>query len=418
MRAPRILRLLGPGLITGSSDADPTSVVSFAMVGSSLGTALLWVPFLLYPLLAAIQMMCARAAIVTGAGLASIIRQHYAARWLYPAVVALLVSNTITIGADLGAVAAAVNLLVPVPAPVLVPFVGLGLFGLQVLEPYRRIEAVFKWLTLALFSYIFSALLTRPNAWQVLHATFVPQFHLGRAHLAAFLALVGTSISPYLFFWQASSEVEAQREVHGWHRRAAKGLPLQELHHAAIDIHAGTIFYALATYFILLAPALTLYPHGHPTLRTANEVAIALRPFAGPAAPILLAIGLIGSGCLAIPVIAGSSAYALAETFKWPRGLNLPIWKARRFYGVIGASLALGVAMNYLGINPLDALFWASVLNGFLAPPILVLLMLVANNRQILGEHVNGPVLNFLGGLATLGMAIAAIALWFTGGGS
>lgn len=412
----RFLALLGPGFITGASDDDPSGIGTYAVVGASLGFATLWTALLTFPHMAAVQYICARVGMVSGMGLAGVLKRHYSRWLLYPAVIALLVANTINIGADIGAVAAAINMLLPTPILWLIVPVSLVILTVQVWGSYRLIERTFKWLALALVAYIGAALFARPHAAEVLRATFVPTFRSDPKFLAALVAILGTTISPYLFFWQASQEVE-EEVSHGrkrlWQRIGATD---EELKYAAVDVNIGMFFSNVVMYFIILATAATLFKAGKTSIQTATDAAQALRPLAGNACTILLGVGLISAGFLAIPILSGSAAYAVCEAFRWRCGLDQTVRHAHHFYAVITASTLVGMAMNFLKINPISALFWTAVINGFLAPPLLVLIMLIANNGKVMGERVNGAWLNVLGWATTVVMFVAAFALVLTWG--
>jgi Mn2+/Fe2+ NRAMP family transporter len=290
----------------------------------------------------------------------------------------------------------------------------LVILALQILGSYRLIARVFKWLTLALFAYIASALFAHPDPGEVLRATFIPTVSLDAKWLSTLVAVLGTTISPYLFFWQSSQEVEEQvhmGRVRLWQRQGATDA---ELKYAAMDVNTGMVLSNLVMYFIILGTAATLHVAGKTEIQSAAEAAEALRPVAGDAAGVLLALGLIGAGFLAVPILTGSAAYALSEAFGWQYGLDRNPAKAKQFYGVIVVATLVGMLINFIGINPIDALFWTAVINGFVAPPLLVLIMLVSNNTRIMGERVNGPGLNLLGWLATAAMFAAAAAFVVT----
>jgi NRAMP (natural resistance-associated macrophage protein)-like metal ion transporter len=411
----RILKVLGPGFISGAADDDPSGIGTYATAGASLGFATLWTALLTFPLMAAVQLVCARIGMVTGKGLAGVLRQHYP-RWiLYCAVTGLFVANTINVGADLAAIAAAANLLIPaLPiAPLILP-IGLALLALQIFGSYRLIATLFKWLTLALFAYVGSAFLARPDWGQVLTATFVPTIRLDQTFLLTLVAILGTTISPYLFFWQATQEVEEEVSMGRtqlWRRRGATD---GELRYAALDVNVGMLFSNLVMYFIMLATAATLHQAGRTDITSATDAAEALRPLAGDLSSVLLAVGLIGSGVLAVPILSGSAAYALSEVFGWRYGLDQNPGRAKQFYAVIAIATLVGIGLDYLGINPIDALFYTAVINGFVAPPLLVLIMLVANDRKIMGARRNGRLTNVLGWAAAAIMFVAAGVLVVT----
>jgi NRAMP (natural resistance-associated macrophage protein)-like metal ion transporter len=374
---------------------------------------------LTFPLMSSVQWVCAKVGLVTGMGLAGVLRRHYSRWLLYPVVFALVMANTINVGADLAAIAAAVNLLVP-PIPVipLVIPIGLAILGLQIFGSYELISRIFKWLTLALFAYIGAAVLARPDWGQVLTATLVPSIRFDGTYLATLVAILGTTISPYLFFWQATQEVEEQKSKGHTRVEERRTAGLQKLRTAAIDVNVGMFFSNLVMYFIILATAATLHQSGHTDIESAADAAQALKPLAGDLSSILLAVGLIGSGLLAVPILSGSAAYAASEALGWRRGLDERLRSAKQFYAVIVAATLVGAAIDLLGIRPFDALFLTAVLNGFVAPPLLLLIMLIANNKKVMGNQTNGRVTNVFGFAATVAMFLAAIGLVLTSAGS
>jgi NRAMP (natural resistance-associated macrophage protein)-like metal ion transporter len=412
----RGLAVLGPGFITGASDDDPSGIGTYAVAGASLGFATLWSALFTFPLMAAVQFICARIGLVSGRGLASVLR-HYYPRWLlYPAIFALVVANTINAGADIGAIASAINLLVPVPAVWLIVPIAVLILVVQVAGSYRLIARVFKWLTLALFAYVIAALFARPDWGAVLRATLLPSIHFDARYLSALVAILGTTISPYLFFWQAEEEVEEEISQGRVTLRQRRGATRGELRNAFWDVNVGMFFSNVVMYFIILATAATLFKAGKTSIQSATEAAEALRPLAGNASAVLLALGLIGSGLLAVPILTSSAAYGVAEAFGWPRGLDAKPRRARAFYAVIIGATLVGMLINFVGINPIAALFWTAVINGFLAPPLLVVILLIANNRAIMGQQTNHRVANVLGWLTVVLMTAAAVGLVLTAG--
>jgi NRAMP (natural resistance-associated macrophage protein)-like metal ion transporter len=412
----RFLKALGPGLITGASDDDPSGIGTYAMAGAAQGYSALWMALVTFPLMAAVQFICAKVGMVTGKGLAGVLRQHYPRMLLYPAVSGVMLANTINAGADLGAIAAGVNLLLPIPISLLIAPVALLIVALQVWGSYRFIASSFKWLTVSLLAYIGAAFCARPDLGPVLRGTFLPTIRLDSAYLAMLVAVLGTTISPYLFFWQANQEVE-EKTARGNHGRDnQRGTTAGELSYAAWDVGLGMFFSNVVMYFIILASAATLHRAGHTEIQSAAEAAEALRPLAGNAATVLMALGLIGTGVLAVPILTASGAYAICEAFRWKCSLNAKPGRAKEFYVIITASTLLGLLMNFVGINPVSALFWTAVINGFLAPPLLVIIMLIANNRAIMGQRVNGLPINLLGWATTLAMFAAAVGLICTWG--
>ncbi len=411
----RALLILGPGLVTGASDDDPSGIGTYAAAGATLGYGTLWMAVLTFPFMAAVQYTCAKVGLVHGTGFAAVLRRHYPRWLLYPIVFTLAAANTFNAGADIGAIASGINLLVPIPVPYLIVPVGLLILALLVWGSYRLIANTFKWLTLALFAYIGSALFARPDWAGVLWGTLVPTIGTDAPSLAVLVGILGTTISPYLFFWQASQEAEEKRARWGWRARR-RGATDAELRYAGWDVATGMFVSNLVMYFIILATGATLHQEGHTEIHTAAEAAEALKPLAGDAAEALLALGLIGAGFLAVPVLTGSAAYAVAEAFAWRTGLDQKPHRARGFYAVITVSTLAGLLLNFTGVNPVDALLWAAVLNGFLTPPLLAVVLLVANNKEVMGKRANGLLLNVLGWSTVVLMAAAAVGLVLTWG--
>jgi NRAMP (natural resistance-associated macrophage protein)-like metal ion transporter len=411
--AKRLARALGPGLITGASDDDPSGIGTYAQAGAQYGFATLWTTLAMLPMQTAVQFICAKIGLVTGKGLAGVLREHYR-RALYPAVIALVVANTLNAGADIGAIAAAINLLVPIPAVVFIVPVSLAIVGIQVFGSYRLIEKVFKWLAVALLAYIGAALFARPDIVKVLVGTLVPTIRLDPAYIGIIVALLGTTISPYLFFWQASQEVEEQISIGRRRLRQRQGASRFELKYALWDTVAGMVFSEIVAYFIILTTGATLFVAGHHDVASATDAAQALRPLAGDASALLLAIGLVGAGVLAVPVLTASAAYGVSEAFGWQSGLNSKLSRAPQFYAVIVAATLVGMAINFLGINPITALVLSAVLNGLVAAPLVILIMLVSRDRKVMGERVNGRVLSIAGWATAAVMGAASIGLIVT----
>ena len=412
----RFLMLLGPGLITGASDDDPSGIGTYTTAGASLGFAMLWTAILTLPMMAAVQFICAKIGMVSGMGLAGALRKHYPSWLVYSAISLLLIANTITAGVDIGAIAAAINLLIPIPAIVLVVPIAVGIVALQIWGSYSIIVRTFKWLTLTLFAYIVAAFLAKPHWGEVLKATFVPTLRFDNQYMTTLLAILGTTITPYMFFWQATQEVEEELQMGRTTLAQREGASDKELKFAEIDIDVGMLFASLVFYFVILASAATLHATGKTKIETAVEAAQALRPLSSGVASILFAVGLIGSGVLAVPVLTSSSAYALCETFKWKSGLSEKLRGAARFYAIIAVSTLVGVIVNFLKIPPVTALFWAAVINGILAPPLLVIIMLVSNNREVMGARVNGLLTNFIGWATVAVMVAASLGIFLTWG--
>jgi NRAMP (natural resistance-associated macrophage protein)-like metal ion transporter len=408
--------MLGPGLITGASDDDPSGIGTYTQAGAAFGFATLWTAPVTLPMMAAVQFICAKIGMVSGMGLAAVLRKHYP-RWVvYTAVSLMVIASTINAGTDIGAIAAAINLLIPIPALALVIPIAAAIVLFQIFGSYALISRIFKWLTLTLFAYLAAAFLAKPHWREVLWGTLVPTMHLDNKYLMTLVAILGTTISPYLFFWQASQEVEEELSMGRETLAEREGATDRELKIAEIDVDVGMFFASVVFYFVILASAATLHVAGKTDIQTATDAAEALKPLSSGLASILFALGLIGSGFLAVPVLTGSSAYAIGESLGWKCGLNEKLRNAPRFYGLIIASTFVGMLINFLKIQPVTALFWTAVINGVLAPPLLVMIMLVSNNKKVMGKRVNGKLTNFIGWITAAVMSAAALGMFLTWG--
>jgi NRAMP (natural resistance-associated macrophage protein)-like metal ion transporter len=424
----RLLRIIGPGLITGASDDDPSGIGTYSQVGAVFGISFLWMALYILPLVICVQEMCGRIGLVTERGIAGCVRRHYDRKVLYGAVLLLFGANTINVGADLGAMAASVQLLAPaIPFGVTLIVFALGILALEIFVPYRYYARVLKVLTLSLLAYVVTGILIHPDWLSLVRATIIPSIQLTPEFLALTIAVLGTTISPYLFFWQAAEEIEEEHErLEQKARQAALGKPApvkpggrqghlrRAIRALRLDTALGMTAASATFWFIVMVTGLTLHSHGIRNIATAAQAAQALRPLAGDLAGVLFALGIVGTGLLAIPVLAGSAAYGIAEAFGWREGLSERVGRARGFYAVIAAATLIGLALNFLGVNPIAALVYAAVINGIVAVPLLVLLLLIANNRAIMGNFSNGRLSNTIGILTTAGMAVAAIALVVT----
>jgi NRAMP (natural resistance-associated macrophage protein)-like metal ion transporter len=408
-RGPRgALQVLGPGLITGASDDDPSGIGTYSQVGAQLGYGLLWTALFTFPLMTAVQEMCARIALQTGKGLGVSLRRRFPTPLVATAVLALVVANTINVAADLGAVAAGAQLLLGrVPSIVFVVLAATLVLSFQLFSTYPRLVAIFKWLTLVLFAYVISLLLAHPDVRSLLVGLFVPHVDVSAAWLAAVVAILGTTISPYLFFWQASSEVDELRAT-GRQRRKLRD---RELKAARVDVIVGMAFSQIVMFCIIASTAAVLHAHGHTDVQTASQAASALRPVAGPLAEVLFAVGLIGTGLLAIPVLTGSAAYAVREVAGFGGGLALRPRYRPTFYAIIVAATLVGVVLNLVGFDPIRALFITAVINGIVAPPLLILITLVASDRRIMGKRVSGRLSRTFAWAAAGVMSLAALGL-------
>lgn len=412
----RFLNRLGPGLITGASDDDPSGIGTYTQAGAALGFATLWTAIVTLPLMIVVQHICAKVGMVSGRGLAGVLHRYYSKKLLYPVVTGLVIANTINAGVDIAAIAAAINMFVPVPISAMVVPIAVAIVVLQVWGSYHLIVKTFKWLTLSLFAYVIAAFLAKPDWFVVLKATFVPQITFSSEYITTIVAILGTTISPYLFFWEASEEVEEEKSEGRTHVSQRRGATDAEIKKEKIDTVIGMLFCNIVFYFVIVSAGATLHVTGQTNIQSATEAAQALRPLAGNFATVLFGIGLIGAGLLAIPVLTGSAAYAVAETFNWPSGLDEKPRHAKKFYGVIAVSTLVGVVIDFVGINPISALFWTAVINGVVAPTLLVVVMLVSNNKRVMGDRTNGVATNIVGWLATAIMFAAAGAMFVTWG--
>lgn len=402
---------LGPGLISGAADDDPSGISTYSVTGAAFGFAQLWTVFFAFPLMIAVQIMCARLGLVSGQGLAGVLRRRYP-RWVLLGACSLLAfANTVNIGADLGGMAEAMEMMTGKPSIIWLPlFAGL-IVVLLIWSSYRHIARVFKWLTLVLFAYVVAAFLSHPTWSEVLRATFVPHLEWSVSYIATFVAILGTTISPYLFFWQAAQEVEEERSLGRRTVRSRRGATDDELRAARTDVVTGMIFAAVVMYFIILTTGATLYQQGHRDIETAREAAEALRPLAGDAAYLLFTMGLIGTGMLGIPALAGSAAYAAAEAMHWRGSLDDRPRVAKKFYSVLAAAVALGLALNYFKVSAVKMLFYAAVINGVLAPPLIVLVTMLTSDKKVMGKRVNSRLLKVAGWVTAGVMAAATIAM-------
>lgn len=412
---PKLLQIMGPGLITGASDDDPSGIATYSQVGAQFGYGLGWTLVVTYPLMAAIQEISARIGRVTGRGIAGNLRKFYPP-WLLNGIVGLiLVANIINIGADIGAMGAALKLLVGGPAFLyVIGFAALSI-GLEVFVRYSRYVSVLKYLTLSLLAYVATVFVVGTPWAKVGWSIIAPPLSLNKDYVLAVVAVLGTTISPYLFFWQAEEEVEEEQEDPG--KAPLKEAPSQadnEFYRIRIDTYVGMALSNLVALFIVITTATTLNAHGITDIQTSSQAAEALRPIAGPFAFALFACGIIGTGLLALPVLAGSAAYALGEAMRWPVGLAKKAGRARGFYWTIAIATILGAALNFSPIDPIKALFWSAVINGIVAVPVMVIMMLMTRRNDVMGKFVLPTALLIFGWIATAVMAVTVIALAVT----
>lgn len=405
---------LGPGLTTGASDDDPSGIATYSQAGAQFGFQLLWMAAFTFPLMSVVQEMCARIGLVTGRGLAANIRIVLSRRVLYICSILLFAANAFNIGADLGAMAKGAQLIAPgFNFTLLVIGFAILMLGLQIFTPYERYAKYLKWLAMVLFAYILSAILAHLNWSDVLHHAVVPHITFSREQILLICAILGTTISPYLFFWQTSQEVEDQIAQGKTTVPMRQGASKQEVKSMRIDVWSGMLLSNLVMFFIIAACGALLFTKGITNIDSAAQAAEALRPFAGNASYFLFAAGIIGTGLLAIPVLAGSSSYAISESLKKQGSLSKNLKQAYAFYGVIIISMIVGLGINFIGLNPIKALIYSAVANGIVAPVVLVLILLISSNKKVMGEWVNGPITKIVGWSTTVLMIAAGGAAIF-----
>ena len=408
----RFFSILGPGLITGAADDDPSGIATYSIAGAQMGTSLLWTALITWPFMGCVQFMCARIGMVTGRGLAGALHQKFP-RWiLVIAACALFAANSINVGADLSGMADAGEMLTGFNSHIFVVLFGVGIAIATVRCRYYQIAMILKWLALCLFAYVIASFVIGADWWAVLRDTLVPSWPRNHDAWQTLVAILGTTISPYLFFWQTSQEVEEEKAMGRRMLVQRQGATKHELINRKLDVGTGTFFSNFTMYFIILACALTLHAHGKTNIETSKQAAEALKPLAGSVAYILYTAGLIGVGFLAIPTLTGSAAYAFAETFQWRQGLDKGLKRARYFYGVVILSTLLGIAMDFLGINPVKALFWTAIINGVLAPFLLIGILIAASDRHVMQNQPSSWLSRIAVSIITLVMFGAAAAMF------
>ncbi len=410
-----LLRALGTGIITGAADDDPSAIGTYASAGAKFGLGFLWIAPVALPMMVVVVYVSAKLGQVYGKGLFAIVRDRYPASILYPLVTAAFVGNVIEAAANLGGIGAALNLLVPVPIPVIVVAAAGVILGFQIFGSYALLRDLFRWLALALFAYVAAAILARPDPLEVLRGTFVPHARFDAEFLSITVACIGTSLSAYIYTWQSNQEVEEQ--IARGRRRLAqrKGASAAELGRTRRDVMIGMLFSNLILYFIILSTGATLHPAGQTEIDSAAQAAAALEPLAGAGAKYLFALGVVGVGFLAVPVMTTGAAYDVVQGLGRPGSLNARPREAPLFYGTIAAVTVVAVGLNFLGFNPMRALVWSGIVQGFSVPPLLCLMMLMTNDRAVMGERVNGRLTNALGWITvavTFAAAACLIATW------
>lgn len=407
-KARIFLRVLGPGLITGASDDDPGGIGTYSSVGAKFGFAIIWMAAWLLPIMLAVQEACARIGVVTNKGLAGVIGKHYSKKTVMAIVGLLIIANVVNIGADLGAMAASLTMLTEINFYAALVLFAVAIILVEVFIQYHLYVRALKWLALSLFAYVITGIIINPNWTLIWKDIVVPQMQFDKEYIFAMVAVFGTSITPYLFFWQTSEEVEEGKLIK---TKLRNRLMHGRIRRMRTDVKTGMIFANVAFFFIVLTTAQVLFKNGITEINSAQQAAEALRPFAGDMAYLLFAIGIIGTGLLAIPILAGSGAYALSEVMKWKEGLGLRFSQAKNFYLVIAFSILFGLAFNFFGINPITALYYSAFINGVIAVPLLITIMIVGNDKKIMGEETNPHWVNFFGWLGVLAMIAALILM-------
>jgi len=409
------IRKLGPGIITGAADDDPSGITTYSQTGAQYGTSLIWLALWVYPLVATIQEMCARIALVTGRGLASNIKSAYSRKILYVCTILLFFANTLNIGADLGAMAKAIQLITPNSSFIfLVIFIGIASLFLEILVPYRKYSQYLKWLVLAVFSYIITGLIINMDWSSLLYDGIIPHITFSKSQILLITGVLGTTISPYLFFWQTSQEIEEEVEKGQTSIRSRKGTNYTEIKEMRMDIWVGMFLSNVVMFFIIAVCANTLFVNGITDIETAADAALALTPLAGHWATLLFSIGIIGTGLLAIPVLAGSTAYAISESLNKKEGLYRKFKTAHTFYGIIIISIIIGILINFIGIDPIKALIYSAIANGIVAPVILIFIVKISSNKKVMGEFKNSTTVKIVGWITTILMGVTAIAAIFS----
>ena len=411
-----MLRTLGLGLITGAADDDPSAIGTYASAGAAIGPAFLWTAPVTFPMMCAVVYLAAKLGQVSGKGLFHVLKDNYSRWLLYPALIGVLIGNTIEAGADIGGMSAAIAVLVPFPLPLIIIPVTIAIFALQVWGSYELIRNIFRWLALTLLAYVGSAILAKPDLMEVIKGTLIPTFSFDQKFLSLLVAVIGTTLSAYLYTWQSNQEVEEEIAMGRRRLDQRMGATKRELRETKTDVISGMFFSNIVMYFIILSTASTLFKTGRTEINTAAEAAAALRPLAGDAATILFAIGVIGVGFLAVPVMTTGAAYDFCQVVGWKHSLHAKPAEAKKFYGVIAGFTVLAMSMNFLGFNPMKALVFSGVVQGFSTPPLLLMIMLMTNSRRIMGNRRNTLGLNILGWITTVAIFAASIGLvasWF-----
>lgn len=411
IRLRRLLRAIGPGVVAGAADDDPSGIATYSLAAAQFGTSMLWTAFLTWPLMAPVQMMCARIGMVTGSGLAAALCRKFPRKVVGMAAVALLLANTLNVGADLAGMADAAEMVAKVKSPFFVVAFAAAISWATIRLRYEQIARVLKWLCLVLFAYVVAAIHLKPDWAAVSRAAFIPALPNSKEQWQMLVAILGTTISPYLFFWQASEEVEYEKAEGLKTVAERRGATPEEIVDRKFDVGVGTFFSNFVMFFIILTTAITLHTHGV-SPQTSREVAEALRPLAGDFAYWLYTLGLLGVGFLAIPTLTGSAAYAFAEVFRWRQGLDEKLQKAQAFYGLVLLATILAVIIDLMGINPIKALYWSAIVNGVLSPFLLVGIVAVGSDRKLMAGQPSSRLSIIVVGIVAAIMFVAAIAMF------
>ncbi|OGI27136.1 MAG: hypothetical protein A2359_02535 [Candidatus Moranbacteria bacterium RIFOXYB1_FULL_43_19] len=403
-------RALGPGVITGASDDDPGGIATYSSVGAAFGYTILWTAAWLLPVMLAVQEACARIGIVTNRGLAGVLQKHYRKKIVAGIVLLLIIANVVNIGADLGAMAASLQMLAGVNFYLAAFFFALVIIFMEIFFQYHFYARILKWLTISVLAYVFAGFMAHPDWREVFRNAFIPSIELNKNYIFALIAIFGTTITPYLFFWQASEEVEENKLMKS---KPGKYFLHHRIGHMRTDVGTGMILANVVFFFIILTTAQVLFKNGITDIGSAEQAALALRPFAGGAAYLLFALGIIGTGLLAVPILAGSGAYALCEIMKWREGLELRFSRARGFYLIIAFSILVGLGLNFIGVNPIKALYYSAYLNGIIALPLLVAIMVVGNDKRIMGAETHPAWVKIFGWASVVFMIFALLATIF-----
>ncbi len=406
----KLLKILGPGFITGAADDDPSGIGTYSQTGAQFGYNQTWLALFSFPFMTVIQEMCGRIGMVSGMGLSGVVCKYYSKKLLYISVLILIIANTVNIGADLGAMAASAGLIIHIPFAILLLSITAITLLLEIFITYQKYAKYLKYLTLSLFAYVIVVFAVKQDWGEIAKATFIPNFSWSKEYIMNIVAILGTTISPYLFFWQANVEVEEAQAKNNKQVKSGTTAPKKsEIRNMRVDTIAGMFFSNLIMFFIIITTASTLHSHGITNIDSADQAANALKPIAGNFAFILFALGIIGTGFLALPVLAGSASYAISEAFHWKMGLSKKFESAKGFYLVIIISTLVGLLVNFTAIKPFTLLYYSAMLNGICAPPLMILILLISNNKKIMGKHTNSLFSNIIGVTITVIMTVAGV---------